>query len=359
MPYTIITPYLIPKNLQNLKAVNLGDGFILTSIKKLLYPFKCEYTLTSRQALTDYDIGRINSTRAVILAGANQLNDNFSVVPDFNLETLDKIKVPIIPFAIGIHGDPSQNQDISAFTKTLLKELHQRSRFTSWRCPETINYLNTYLPEMADQFLMTGCPVMYGDRGLSGISEDCDTNRIIVTVTERDNFWERETQTLSFVAKHHPEADKVLSLHQDFVALDQENLITSTFNKIQNYFPKNSVKRSPFTPEALRSHAKRLGYRIFIPQSVEQCFDLYQTASVHYGSRLHAHLWFLSQGKPSLLTYVDNRCVGFSDYLGFPLCDPSDFHRHLEQIPRNYRGIFQDKFKTMQLFTNYLKSEIL
>ncbi len=359
MSYTIFTPYLIPKELQNLKAVNLGDGFILATIKKLLYPFKCEYILTSRKALTDYDIGKINSTRAVILAGANQLNDHFSIVPGLNLITLEKIKVPIIPFAIGIHGDPRQNQGMSEFTKTILKELHQRSRFTSWRCPETINYLNTYLPEMADQFLMTGCPVMYGDGGLSGISEDCNANRIIVTVTERDNFWERETQTLSFVAKHYPEAERILSLHQDFVALNQEDLITSAFNKIQSYFPKNSVKRSPFTPEALRSYAKRLGYKIFIPQSVEQCFGLYQTAFIHYGSRLHAHLWFLSQGKPSLLTHVDNRCVGFSDYLGFPLCDPSNFHNHLEQSPKNYQNIFRDKFKTMQLFTNYIKFEIL
>lgn len=359
MTYTIITPYLIPQNLQRIKAVNIGDGFILSTIQKLLYPFKCQYLLSSRSELTDDDIDKINLTKAVILAGANQLNDNFSITPNFTLKTLEKIKVPVIPFAIGIHGDPSFNQGMSDLTKDLLKEIHQRSRFSSWRCPDTIQYLTTFLPDIADQFLMTGCSVMYGDGSLSGTISTPSSNRVIVTVTERDNFWEREVKTLNFVAKRYPQHQKILSLHQDFVALEKQGLVASAISKIKENIPLYSSQKLRFTPKSLRNYAKSIGYQIFIPQSVEQCFEFYKLAGIHYGSRLHAHLWFLSQGKPSFLTYVDNRCVGFSTSLGFPLCDPGHFADYLHQSQHSSSEVFRKHFTSMQLFTNYLKSDIL
>ena len=106
-----------------------------------------------------------------------------------------------------------------------------------------MSYLTQALPELKDQALMTGCPVMYGSRVSSDLlqpsqstasqstasqstagpaAESADwlahqaINRVVVTVTERDDFWARESATLAFVAGKFQHAQKVLSLHQDF-----------------------------------------------------------------------------------------------------------------------------------------------
>jgi hypothetical protein len=50
----------------------------------------------------------------------------------------------------------------------------------------------------------------------------------------------------------------------------------------------------------------------------------YQETSVHIGSRLHAHLYFLSQNKSTYLFAVDGRAEGFAESLGFPLLNGTE-----------------------------------
>lgn len=345
MSYSVITPYIIPPELQQKKAVNIGDGFILNSLTKLLLPSECKYLFTSRKSLSDDDIRKINSTKAVILAGANQLNDKYTIVPGMNTSTLDKINIPIIPFGIGIHGIEKYNQRMSETTKNILKLIHERIKFSSWRCPLTIEYLHNNLPELASQFLLTGCPVIYDDKLLNSSKLfSTQSQQIVVTVTERLEFWDREVKTIDFVFNNYPKSGKILSLHQDFLELE---------NKV------NLSKKYDKTPLSLREYAQHKGFKIFKPASVDECFNFYDKCDLHMGSRLHAHLYFISQAKKSFLTYVDERCTGFSKLLKFPICDFNHLEKYLDYDFDIYRSNSIKNFEVMQKFVSYLKEHIL
>ncbi|MGK7892066.1 MAG: polysaccharide pyruvyl transferase family protein [Xenococcus sp. (in: cyanobacteria)] len=354
MSYSVLTPYLVPSEINHQKAVNIGDGFILKSILNLLNPYRCQYVFTTRKKLTDENIKNINSTKALILAGANQLNDNFSILPGAEQSFIDKIQVPIIPFGIGIYGVPSNNSQMSLLTQEILKNIHTKIKYSSWRCNLSIDYLQEFLPELNHKILMTGCPVMYHKNILSNKQFQEKSKLIIVTVTERADFWERETETIKFVKERFPNSRKILSLHQDFAALG-----------VKQHPKKNILRFWDIEPQLdseiikLRKYAQQLGFRIFKPKSVEQCWRLYNKCDLHIGSRVHAHLYFLSQAKKSFLTYVDDRCLGFAQTLNFPICDFTNIEDYLDYNFEIYRQNCQLSFENMKQFLFYLKEDVL
>ena len=333
MSYSIITPFIVPQKLFLRKRVNIGDGFIFQSIQKLLHPLKCEAVFPAKSPLSDEDIEKINATKFVVLAGANQLTDDFTIVPKMTLARLKTIQVPIIPFGVGFYGEAHRNSGMFQNTKDILLEMHSRIDYSSWRCPRTVAYLTRELPEVADKALMTGCPVMYGNRrplsqsDLTASPVDISSvKRVAVTITDRAEFWEREQATLAFVAKKFKRAKKILSLHQNYFIFKEE-FDFETFKKLATLELTGEHEK---TPLMLRRLAQKRGYKVFIPQTVEDCFDFYKGIDLHIGSRLHAHLHFLSQYKPSFLTYVDDRCVGFSEALDFPICEVNRLESYLD-----------------------------
>lgn len=352
MSYSVLSPYIIPPELYNRKRANIGDGFILHRIFRLLQPSECSHIFSTRVKLGEEDIEKINSTKALILAGANQLNDHYSIVPEFDLFQARRIKIPIIPFGIGISGNKKNNVQMSEKTRSILRELHSRIKYSSWRCPFTLEYLFGQLPDIADRFLLTGCPVVYDDNLLNGIPFGSSTGKVVVTVTERDDFWERETKTINYVSNKFEKSEKSLSLHQSY------NFPVGS--KWSNLFPvrrKKRLKRKKIVD--LHNYAMERGFSVVIPENVESCWTLYNGFNLHIGSRLHAHLFFLSQAKRSFLTYVDERMKGFSTMLGFPLCDFNKFDDYMEYDFEIYRQKSIEHYETMKRFVLYLRSEIL
>lgn len=354
MNYSILTPYIVPPEMQARKAVNIGDGFILNSIIKLLSPYKCKYLFTPRKKISDWEIAKINSTKALILAGANQLNDDFTIAPEMTLEQLEKIKVPIVPFGIGIYGVQSRNSAMSETTKDILSGIHQRIKFSSWRCDLTLQYLEQFLPELSNKFLMTGCPVMYNKKILDKVPFSEKEKKVVVTVTERGDFWEREVETIDFVSRQFPKSHKILSLHQDFALLGNQ----TKQKRIFSFFGTKTAQKTNSKPILLREYALKRGFKIFQPRSVEDCFRFYNRCDRHIGSRVHAHLYFLSQSKKSFLTYVDDRCLGFAKTLDFPICDFANLEQYLDYDFEIYRQNCLQAFLNMQHFVSYLKQEI-
>lgn len=352
MAYSILTPFLVPYDIKRFKKCNIGDGFILRSILRLLYPEECKYIYSSRKELQTSQIKKINSTKALVLAGANQLNDHFTVLPNMTLSKLQEIKVPIILSGIGISGHKSQTICMSEETRETIREIHKRTRYSSWRCFMTVDYLSQNLPELTDKFIMTGCPVGYGDKLLNGEPFSMETNNIVVTVTERGDFWEREISTIDFVHDRFQNSRKVLSLHQFFAPT-----IISKLNDFIN--SKRDIHSFGKRVTELHQYAKSKGFEIFVPRNVDECLSFYDTCDLHFGSRLHAHLYFLSQSKRSFLTYVDDRMTGISQSMGFPLCDYLKFEKYLNYNFEEYRKNCIHYYKNMIMFVEYLKTEIL
>lgn len=364
--YSMLTPYLVPQIMRSWKAVNIGDGFIAESIKSLLAPHVCRFTFSSREVLSDEAIQQINSTRLLVLAGANQLTDNFTVAPGIDAESLKRIQVPVVPMGIGIHGIADFNRQMSAETRNVLRALHERVPYSSWRCPRTIDYLRRQCPEVLNKSLMTCCPVTYREPLLAGTPFSDRVSRVVVTITERGDFWDREKQTIDFVARHFPSADKVLSLHQVFPALAAPSKAapvkkkphwSSAFRRWWRTPARSPVTGSPTansptdrSPQALHKYAERQGFAVYRPDDVAGCWKFYESCDLHVGSRLHAHLYFLSKARRSYLSYVDDRCLGISEALQFPLCEPTAWHRWLDYDFERCRAAAHSCQKTMNRF---------
>ena len=344
--FAVLTPYIVPASMPT-KKVNLGDGIILRAIERRIGPFAPTRTFSSREAPSAAAMNQLRSAQFVVLAGANQLTDDFSVWPGATTADISASNLAFVPFGIGLHGEPERNRGFSENTRGIIEAIHERIEFSSWRCPRTVALLNEAFPRLRGRFLMTGCPALFDDPLLSGSRFVERQDSIAVTVTERGDFWDRESHLLRFVAGQFPRARKTLVLHQDFASPTAFERRFQSWTLMQPLLSKRM---------RLRNLAVRLGYRIEAPRSADELIRLYDGIDLHLGSRLHAHLHFLSRNKRSFLIAVDERPLGFAEFLKFPLVDYRDIGRHLafdfEIVRENARATFA----TMQKFVTSIVS---
>jgi hypothetical protein len=338
----VLTPYPIPEALAGRKVVNLGDGFILRAIERQLGRFASNGCFSPRVAPSSAAEARMEESASVVLAGANQLNDRYTVWPGLRADRIRSGRFRFVPFGLGIHGEPGFNDGMSDETRGILEAIHDRIEYSSWRCPVTIRYLVNAVPQLQGRLLMTGCPVIY-DKPLLESDRFHDGEKVIaVTVTERNEFWARESQTIDFVAKRFPRARRYLVLHQNYSPLSRMETLRRRFLPFDPKWP------NPY--QRLRWYAAKRGFRVIAPESADACIDFYRTVDLHFGSRLHAHLLFLSCNKRSFLTEVDGRSRGIAEFLGFPICDPANFDQYLDFDFELARSRARDGFATMRRF---------
>ena len=282
--YSAVTPYLVPNNL--LKKVNIGDGFIMDSSIKLIQK-KPKFIFSSRVPLTDKDIEKINTTKSLIVMGANTLKDNYEITPNFNLEVLNKIKVPIVLMGIGHYGVESVTSNgLDADSFNLVKEINYRFPYISARCNFSYDYLKR--SGIDDQSVLnTSCPVIYSVDEVN--KQFSKTNqKIVVTITDRIHI-DKQIGLFHFVKENFKDSNLIASFHQNY-----------NNNELDKYL-------------------KNLGFEIFKSEQYEDFIELYKDTDLHIGNRVHAHLKCLSLGVRSFLTPFDLRQLYFSKSLDFPL----------------------------------------
>jgi hypothetical protein len=241
---------------------------------------------------------------------------------------------------VGLHGDLHRNVKMSGETKDILGIIHERTPYSSWRCPRTVDYLKRELPQLGDHTLMTGCPVIYDAPILESSRFHRGEEVIAVTATEREDFWHRETRTIDFVAHNYPNAKRYFVVHQDYPARRKPKLMDRMFG---------AWRRSPI---GLQHYAVARGFEVIRPASHDAAILLYGKVDMHFGSRLHAHLHMLSQNKRSFLTKVDERSTGIAEHYGFPLCDPTQFPHRNEFDFEVVRQAVLRTFPIMQKFVD-------
>ena len=340
----ILTPYLVPREMRR-KRVNLGDGFIFHSIERHIGKFHPDLVFTPRLPPKPEAVKKLRAARGIVLGGANQLSDNFAPWPGLTAAEIQRLKLRFIPFGIGLNGLKKKNRGFSAQTGEIIREIHTQIEYSSWRCPRTIALLEAAFPNLKGKFLMTGCPVLYDRPLLENNRFVKNTGRIAVTVTERGNFLERELRTLEDVARKFPNAEKFLVLHQDF-----RKLRMGFGPALRKVLPPRWLGNAAI----LHAKARRLDFRLVAPRTADECIGFYESIDLHVGSRLHAHLLFLSKNKWSFLTYVDDRSLGFSEYLGFPMLEPGNLARHLDFNFEKVRANAQTTWTAMERFLGSL-----
>ena len=332
----MLTPYLIPPGSD--KVPNLGDGFILRAIERHLGKFPSGASFSSRCVPSDAQKLVLMRSPGIILAGTNQLNDDFAPWPGMQSDEIRVQPYVFVPMGIGIHGELERNSQMSAATAEILELIHERIRFSSWRCPRTVAYLRRSIPRLAANFLMTGCPTIYDRPLLDSSRFNSGQDIVAVTATERGDFWDRESRTIEFVARKYPRAEKWLVVHQDYSV------------KRRSWLKGRILRALNKSADALHAYAVRRGFTVHTPRSVDEGLWLYRKADMHFGSRLHAHLTVLSQNKRSYLTKVDERSTGISEHFEFPLCDPARFEDVLDFDFERVRQAALRTFPVMQAF---------
>lgn len=346
MTYSVLTPYIIPESQKHFRKCNIGDGFILDAIRKLLPSAEPRYIFSTREPLSKHDIDLINRTDALIIAGANQLSARYTIVPGLTIETMALIKVPIVPFGVGITGNAEQCGPMTKTTKELLLEIHKRIRFSSWRCPRTVDYLQKELPEIAQQFLLTGCPVVFGESVLEGVhGEKEDVKVVAFTPTERGRWAFRDVKLFNAVRRTFSSCELRVIMQQDFRKL---SLIDSL----------RHIARNGITPNLFYCYARLRGAQLLFPQTATEGKSLYLDVDLHVGTRLHAHLHALGLGKRSYLVPVDGRALGFSDYLRMPAWRLEGGRLILEEDLSGYRQSALSVWPNMEKFIQTLNDII-
>lgn len=315
-----LTPYLIPETLRGKKVVNIGDGFILRAIERYVGVFLPQRTFSPRLALGDDAVKLLERSPAVIIAGANQLNEHYTIWPSLTAERIQKGKLRFVPFGVGIHGDPRQTERLSDETRAILEAVHERIEYSSWRCPRTVAFLRREIPKRAGQLLMTGCPVIYDQPLLESERFSSAETAVAVTATERGDFWDRETWIIDAVTKRFRKAHRYFVVHQNFSP-------PTMWEGVRSLVPWYADGRCANRVNALRSYARKSGFEIVVPSSADECIRFYEKVDIHVGSRLHAHLLFLSRNKRSYLVSIDDRSLGLAEHFGFPVLAPQELER--------------------------------
>jgi len=283
---------------------NVGDFLIADRAKKLLQtrdPQTEFLELPRWQPITD-SLEQVNSTHALILCGGPAYQPHFypGIYP--LVEDLDRIKVPIIPFGLGWKGFPGdetclQNYSFTSSSLRLLRKIHEETRWTSCR-----DYLTKRV--LARQgftnVIMTGDPVWY-DLAYIGKSfvPSRDMNTIVFSVPARSIYHRQSIDLAKAVKELLPKAELLCAFHHGW--------------EVSEHVPSDVVAAL----SQLRGAFDRCGFEtISLAGDLRRMESLYGDADLHIGYRLHAHLLFLSQRKPSFLMVEDGRGRGAGEALG-------------------------------------------
>jgi hypothetical protein len=342
-----LSPYKYRRTDPRQRRMNIGDGFILRAIERQIGPFRHDHVLTSRRAPFAAERQMLEKSSHVVMAGANQLQDDFKPWPGLSPEAHRHSSLRVVPFGVGLAGRVGGGGvTLTANALEHLRIIHERSEFSSWRCPRTVAILDRALPELKGRFLMTLCPVVLDRPLLQGKSFPDRDGTIAVTITDRGPFWEREVPMLQRVAQRYPKSRRLLVLHQD-----ASPILASRLNLDRLGLPRRWVGEKI----AIRQFARELGYEVVKPRSGDEGIALYRDqVDLHFGSRLHAHLLMLSLNKKTFLITVDERMNGFSEYLGFPLCDPERIDSYVDFDFEPLRAKAQEAASVMARFVKSL-----
>jgi hypothetical protein len=285
--FMVISPVLVDP--ATAKKVNVGDGFILDSALRLIGA-RPSRVISSRLPISEANLEAINAGKLLLVAGANTLKSRFEITPNFTPALLDRIKVPVVLCGIGHYGVAAATaQPLDAPSQAVVREILRRFPYISVRCDASRDYLVTAIPDLAEQVLMTSCPVVHAVDGIDrGFLAPSPCDRFVFTLTDRAGI-EPQLRMMRLAVGLFPARRRVLALHQDYGSAGLADL------------------------------ARSLGYEVFASPNYLDFLELYRGADLHVGNRVHAHLKCLSLGVRSFLTPFDLRQVFFARSLDFPL----------------------------------------
>lgn len=273
---------------------NFGDFLIVDRAKKLLRKHKpwVELIELPRWEPIDSHLEEVNSAKALILCGGPAYQPNFYPKIYPLTKDLDSIKVPIIPFGLGWYSFPGD--DISwkqfSFTRSsltrsslkLLRKIHNNCAFTSCRDYLTKRILAKY---GFKNVLMTRDPAWYDVKFMKKRFEPPQkTEKIAFSLPQRRIYYSQSLTVAKALKQLFPKAKLICTFHRGFEA-DQYTSIREAL----------SLQKLKTALEGLCDEIVNIAY------DLSKDIEIYRDCDLHVGYRLHGHIFFLSQRKPSFL----------------------------------------------------------
>ncbi len=297
---------------------NAGDHLIKYRAKKLLQWLKPNIDVIDYngwEKLSDNQLEVINDSKALILTGGPALQKNMYPGVYALRDNLDDIKAPVTTMGIGWYDskgnwDNTHNYKLDNFSLKLLDKIEKSRLLGSVRDYHTLNALNSLGYK---NYLMTGCPALY--------EKDFIKNPIIIP-----NKIEKIAFSLG------------VSMKTSKRMFEQMKIVLLT---LKNLFPIANVEvvfhHSP-TQEYLNAHGSNK--KLYIAQnryldwlkensfnyidisgSATKLVKYYSTVDLHFGYRVHAHIFMSSLSKPSVLFSEDGRGKALERVMGGIIID--------------------------------------
>lgn len=285
---------------------NVGDHLIVKRAKQLLKKHvpNIQFIELHRWEPLDQHLSEVNVSQGIILCRGPAYQPHFypGIYP--LVGELGKVKVPIIPFGLGWKGFPGDERTVREYRFTessikLLERVHRDCQFTSCR-----DYLTKWVLERHgfSNVIMTGDPAWYDPLHLeSPFVFPSEIRNIVISMPANRIYYKQSLSLVTRIKDIFPQARILCTFHHGWVPTEYD--ASSAFAHEQASLKEELIK-SGFEAVSLASNLKLME-------------DEYSKADLHVGYRLHAHLYFLSQRKPSFLLEEDGRGRGASEALGW------------------------------------------
>lgn len=280
---------------------NLGDFLITERCEALLAEFRPDVTLVRRPSWEPLDLELAAQAKAILILGGPGYQPSlypkvYPLSPD-----LDAIPCPIIPMGLGWKGAIGdgiavQTYEFSAASLAALRWMQERTPLLGcrdWLSQRVLHHNGIHKTSM------TGCPVWF-DLASRDVPMKLPgrIDSFVYTPPQQPRFAEQALEVAAGLARRWPDAHKIAAFHRGIGVAD-------------SWTDRHEA-------DATQALSDRLGAMGFEPRDVAGSLDkiaFYDECDFHIGYRVHAHIYFLSKRRPSLLLHEDGRGSGASDAL--------------------------------------------
>jgi len=278
---------------------NVGDFLIRERATRLLRTLLPQQDLVLHERWLPIDPALVERADAILIGGGPGLASRFC--PDVFPFLAERVSLPVFLIGVGWSGQPRDNPDAFQFSDESLEALgriHQSGIWSGVRDDLSLELLRS---ANVGDVKRSGCVAWYDmdSMGRSLITPSV-IRRIVFTPPAGRQFTLEAMRVLRYLARRFPKAERTCVFHRG----------------IRN--DEYTSWRAALASRALARVASSCDFKVLDASYDLSAIDFYESTDVHVGYRVHAHLAFLSQRRPSILVSEDGRGLGQAVSLGDP-----------------------------------------
>jgi hypothetical protein len=232
-----------------------------------------------------FDSNSLSKFSAIIIVGGPVIrNDLYPELYPLSEVVFEK-KIPV--FILGCGSKRFQNLErILPFSKNTDFLLRYVNNFGPIGCRD--EYTKNYLDKLGYKTVLNGCPAWYninhfGER----IEKNYKIKKILFSVPGNQHFFEQFLCIINEFTKKNKNYDYYVSFNHGF---------TNKYKRLEKKLSNKNVTLLDMSKDIKKS-------------------ILYNDMDLHIGFRVHAHIYFLSNRKPSIILAEDSRGIGVMNTL--------------------------------------------